>query len=162
YDSPIGAILIVSDGFSLCALDYAGYEPRMLQLLHGRYQRFEFQHDSDPMDLRPKMAAYFAGDLAAVDPIPVNTGGTEFQQRGRSALRSIPAGSTESYASLAVRIGQPRGARAVGHANSLNPVAIVVPCHRVIGASHRLTGYAGGLERKRWLLDHEAAQRSLL
>jgi methylated-DNA-[protein]-cysteine S-methyltransferase len=95
--------------------------------------------------------------LHALDQVPVSAGGTAFQQRVWKALRTIPAGETRSYGQLAVQLRHPKASRAVGHANSLNPVAIIVPCHRVIGASSALTGYAGGLHRKRWLLHHEGA-----
>jgi methylated-DNA-[protein]-cysteine S-methyltransferase len=104
--------------------------------------------------------AYLAGSYGAIDGIPVDTGGTPFQRRVWSALRRIPAGQTLTYGALARRLGTPAASRAVGRAVSLNPVAIVVPCHRVIGADGRLTGYAGGLDRKRWLLAHERAARA--
>ncbi len=106
------------------------------------------------------LRAYFAGDLTAIDNLPVETAGTLFQRLVWRALREIPCGQTISYAQLAQRIGRPAAARAVGLANGANPVSIVVPCHRVIGASGSLTGYGGGLERKRWLLTHEDALTS--
>jgi len=100
--------------------------------------------------------AYFAGDVAALDGIDVAPlGGTAFQRRVWQALRAVPAGQTISYKTLARRIQAPRAVRAVGAANGANPVPIVLPCHRVIGADGSLTGYGGGLERKRWLLRHE-------
>jgi O-6-methylguanine DNA methyltransferase len=105
--------------------------------------------------VRDAIAAYFAGDLTALDRVPVKTNGTTFQKDVWSALRSIPAGETVSYGALAARIGRPRAVRAVGLANGRNPVGVIVPCHRVIGANGTLTGYAGGVERKRALLAHE-------
>jgi methylated-DNA-[protein]-cysteine S-methyltransferase len=102
------------------------------------------------------MEAYFAGNRAALDDLQTATNGTPFQRKVWAALRTIEAGETVSYGTLAVRIGQPTAARAVGLANGQNPIAIVVPCHRVIGADASLTGYGGGIERKRWLLAHEA------
>jgi methylated-DNA-[protein]-cysteine S-methyltransferase len=96
--------------------------------------------------------------LAAWIIIPVNGGGTEFQQQVWQMLQTIPLGTTISYGELATKIGKPTAARAVGMANSLNPVAIVVPCHRVIGAKAKLTGYAGGIDRKQWLLQHEGTE----
>jgi len=105
---------------------------------------------ADPLD------AYFAGRLEAIDAILVKTGGTAFQRAVWSALRRIPVGQTTSYGALAAAIDRPRAVRAVGLANGSNPIGVVVPCHRVIGANGSLTGYAGGLERKRWLLAHEA------
>ena len=101
--------------------------------------------------------AYFAGRLDALAGLRVASSGTEFQNQVWAALRRIPTGKTLSYAALAKEIGRPAAVRAVGLANGSNPIAIIVPCHRVIGANASLTGYAGGLERKRWLLQHEAA-----
>jgi methylated-DNA-[protein]-cysteine S-methyltransferase len=98
---------------------------------------------------------YFAGELDAIDHLPVKTAGTLFQRAVWSALREIPLGSTESYGKLAQRIGRPNAVRAVGLANGSNPIGVVVPCHRVIGADGSLTGYGGGMDRKRWLLRHE-------
>src|SRR5690606_5527006 len=98
----------------------------------------------------------FEGDISALDALPVVTGGTEFQRRVWAALRQIPAATTISYGQLAARIGAPAASRAVGLANGANPVPIVVPCHRVIGANGKLTGFGGGLPRKQWLLSHEA------
>lgn len=156
-DSPVGKLLFASDGKTIRALDYLEYESRMMTLLNRRYGNVNFQRGSDPLGLKQALDRYFAGDFRALDAIPVRAGGSLFQERVWSALRTIPAGETWSYGKLAARLGNPSAARAVGHANSLNPVAIVVPCHRVIGASKSLTGYAGGLERKRWLLSHEGA-----
>jgi methylated-DNA-[protein]-cysteine S-methyltransferase len=155
--SPIGRILFASDGEAACALDFAGYESRMEALLSRRYGHVDFQRGSDPLGLKRLLQRYFAGDLHAFDSTPVRTEGSAFQELVWKALRSIPVGETWTYGQLAVRLRRPKAARAVGHANSLNPVAIIVPCHRVIGASSALTGYAGGLERKQWLLRHEGA-----
>jgi methylated-DNA-[protein]-cysteine S-methyltransferase len=102
--------------------------------------------------------AYFAGDLSAIERLAVVTGGTDFQREVWAALRRIPAGRTLSYGALATQLGRPKAVRAVGLANGANPIGIVVPCHRVIGADGSLTGYGGGLERKRWLLAHEGAE----
>jgi methylated-DNA-[protein]-cysteine S-methyltransferase len=99
---------------------------------------------------------YFDGDITVIDTIRVTFSGTLFQTKVWSALRTIPGGTTLSYGALAARIGAPKAARAVGLANGSNPIALVVPCHRVIGSDGTLTGYGGGLPRKRWLLDHEA------
>lgn len=155
--SPIGRILFASDGEAVCALDFAGYESRMETLLAHRYPSFEFRRTSDPLGLKRLLESYFAGDLHAFDTVPVRANGSPFQESVWAALRTIPPGETRSYGNLAVRLNRPKAARAVGHANSLNPVAIIVPCHRVIGASAALTGYASGIERKQWLLCHEGA-----
>jgi methylated-DNA-[protein]-cysteine S-methyltransferase len=101
------------------------------------------------------MRAYFAGNLTAIDDLPVATGGTDFQRQVWRALRQIPCGETISYGELARRIDRPAAVRAVGLANGSNPISVVVPCHRVIGSDGSLTGYGGGIERKRWLLTHE-------
>jgi methylated-DNA-[protein]-cysteine S-methyltransferase len=108
-----------------------------------------------------RLQAYFDRDFTALNDLPVNPGGTAFQQKVWQVLRSIPVGRTWAYGELAKHLGQPTAARAVGMANSLNPIGIVLPCHRVVGANGKLTGYAGGLERKRWLLEHEANEKTL-
>ena len=162
FESPIGRILFASDSEGICALDYAGYESRMEGLLSRRFGAFEFQRGSDSCRLKPRLRSYFDGDVHALDDAPVSMGGTAFQEQVWKALREIPAGHTRTYGELAARLGRTQAARAVGHANALNPVAIVVPCHRVIGASSGLTGYAGGLARKEWLLRHEKSQGTLL
>jgi methylated-DNA-[protein]-cysteine S-methyltransferase len=108
-----------------------------------------------PEFVRTALGAWFDGELGALDRLAVRTGGTAFQQTVWAALRTIPAGETWTYGRLAAAVGSPKAARAVGLANGANPVAIIVPCHRVIGANGALTGYAGGVERKRWLLAHE-------
>jgi O-6-methylguanine DNA methyltransferase len=106
---------------------------------------------------REQLEAYFAGDLTEFD-LPLAPVGTPFQQRVWSALVEIPFGETVSYGSLAIRLGRPGAARAVGLANGSNPISIIIPCHRVIGSDGRLTGYGGGIDRKAWLLDHEAGR----
>ena len=103
-----------------------------------------------------QLGAYFAGTLTEFD-IPVKLTGSDFQRRVWRCLQDIPYGETISYGQLARQVGNPNASRAVGLANGRNPVAVIVPCHRVIGADGRLTGYAGGLDRKTWLLHHEAA-----
>lgn len=159
-DSPLGKILFASDGEAICALDYLEYESRMMTLLTRRHGTIEFRRASDPLGLTKSLDRYFAGDMQALDKVPIRASGSVFQEQVWNALRTIPVGETWSYGKLAAHLGRPQSARAVGHANSLNPVAIVVPCHRVIGASKSLTGYAGGLERKRWLLSHEGVRLS--
>jgi methylated-DNA-[protein]-cysteine S-methyltransferase len=156
--SPLGMMILISDGASLCSLDFADYEPRMMGLLNQRYQSLELVESIDPQGFSSRIRAYLGGDLSSLADIPVNAGGTDFQQRVWQSLRTIPVGTTLSYGELATNIGKPTAARAVGMANSLNPVAIVVPCHRVIGAKAKLVGYAGGLERKQWLLQHEGVE----
>jgi methylated-DNA-[protein]-cysteine S-methyltransferase len=154
-ESPIGTIVLITNGDRLCALDFADYEQRMLGLLSKRYQSFELIERINPHRFSSKIRAYLAGDYASVRDIEIDLDGTDFQQLVWQELRQIPIGKTITYGELATRVGKPTAARAVGMANSLNPIAIVVPCHRVIGAKSKLTGYAGGLARKQWLLAHE-------
>jgi methylated-DNA-[protein]-cysteine S-methyltransferase len=157
YESQIGRIyLVVRDG-KLCSVDFSGYEARFEQLLTVRYGKVQFEHRSNPAGATARLARYFEGDFTAFNGLDVETGGTAFQQQVWTALKEIPAGKTWSYADLANFVGSPKGFRAVGHANSLNPVAIVLPCHRVIGTNKSLTGFGGGLPRKKWLLEHEGA-----
>jgi methylated-DNA-[protein]-cysteine S-methyltransferase len=157
FESPIGRILFASNAGGICALDFAEYERRMDALLTRRFGSYSFKRNSDPLNLRARLRHYFDGDLQAFESESVNSKGSAFQEQVWKALRTIPAGATWTYGQLAAKLSRPSAARAVGHANSLNPVGIIVPCHRVIGASSALTGYAGGLERKQWLLRHEGA-----
>jgi methylated-DNA-[protein]-cysteine S-methyltransferase len=157
--TPIGEMLIVADHDArLRAVDWAEYEPRMLRILTRLYgaNRFTIEPGDNPHGFADAIARYFAGDLAVLDNLPVETAGTPFQRTVWRALREIPCGTTISYAKLAQKIGKPTAMRAVGLANGSNPVGVIVPCHRVIGANGSLTGYGGGIERKRWLLDHES------
>jgi methylated-DNA-[protein]-cysteine S-methyltransferase len=156
--SPLGVLLIVSDGARLCALDYADHERRMLKLLRARYEQVHLQTVKNPGGVSHLIRSYLAGDVFCIDSIPINTGGTPFQQQVWSALRTIPPGAVMTYGGMAKKLGKPTAYRAVGMTNALNPIAIVVPCHRLVGANGSLTGYAGGLERKRWLLAHEGVE----
>lgn len=153
--SPIGEILLVVDSEQLCALDFADCSQRMMTLLERRYGPIHLTKKENPYGYSELVRRYFAGDHHSLDAIPVSTGGTAFQQQVWTALRTIPVGETRTYGELAAQVGRPTAYRAVGATNSLNPVGIVLPCHRVIGANASLTGYAGGLERKQWLLQHE-------
>lgn len=153
--SPIGTILLVANETYLCALDYEDYEQRMMKLLRRRFEDIQFKATDDPCGFSSRLRAYLAGDVCCLDDLPVNPGGTPFQQQVWTALRSIPPGTVMTYGELAKRLKRPTAYRAVGMTNALNPIAIVIPCHRLIGADGSLTGYAGGLERKRWLLEHE-------
>lgn len=156
--SPVGDVLLAWDDRGvLRVLDFADHEPRMSKLLRLHYGACDLIEAPLPVAIATPLDAYFGGDIAAIDAIPVMTGGTAFQRAVWAALRAIPAGGTESYAGLALRLGNPAAVRAVGGANGANPIGIVVPCHRVIGADGSLTGYGGGIERKKWLLAHEAA-----
>jgi methylated-DNA-[protein]-cysteine S-methyltransferase len=153
--SPIGEVRIVSDGENLRALDFEDYDHRMAGLLKKHYSEVSFIASSNPGGATRSLRAYFDGDLHAIDTMSVASNGSDFQQSVWKMLREIPAGETWSYGQLAEAIGKPTASRAVGLANGSNPIAIVVPCHRVIGANGSLTGYGGGLSRKKWLLEHE-------
>ncbi len=154
--SPIGDILIVTDREGrLRALDFNDYEARMLRLLRTQNRGIGLGSGQAPAEVREAISAYFDGDLDALHPLRWATGGTHFQRQVWQALRQIPVGATRTYAEVASSIGRPSATRAVGMANGSNPIAIVVPCHRVIGRNGTLTGYGGGLGRKQWLLRHE-------
>jgi len=155
-ETPIGTALLVSDAAgALRALDWDDYETRMHGLLRLHYGAVELKQGAAPRAIRAALSKYFQGDLNALTAIPWRVAGTAFQRKVWTALPKIPAGKTLSYGALAAQLGSPRAMRAVGHANGSNPISIVVPCHRLIGANGSLVKYGGGLERKRWLLAHE-------
>jgi methylated-DNA-[protein]-cysteine S-methyltransferase len=153
-DSPVGPLTAAERGVRLCLLHFGADEAAVDETLE-RWHPGEPRVRRQIPGVRAALSRYFAGELEAIDSMAVELNGTDFQKRVWQALRRIPAGSTLSYAELARRIGEPAAVRAVGAANGANPVALVVPCHRVIGSNGTLTGYGGGLERKRWLLVHE-------
>ena len=161
--SPLGDLLAITaaDG-TLHALDFADFTDRLHRLFARHHPGAALAEGPAPAVLIVAVTAYFSGDLAALDALPVAGIGSEFQRRVWAALRRIPAGETRSYGQLAASIGQPAASRAVGLANGANPIGIAVPCHRVIGSGGALTGYAGGVERKAWLLRHEGALAPLL
>ena len=157
--TPIGTALLVTDaGGLLRALDWEDYEPRMKQLLRLHYGAVELKNARAPRDLRAALTGYFKGDLDRLAAIEWRVAGTPFQQKVWNALPKIPAGTTLSYGALAAKLKSPKAVRAVGHANGSNPISVVLPCHRLIGANGALVKYGGGLERKRWLLQHEGAR----
>lgn len=159
FASPIGTVTLAARDALLVALDFGEPAERVLPGLRARFGPGEEVHAvRDPGGLTSRVRAYFAGELDALARCAVEGGGTPFQRRVWAALREIAPGETWSYAALAARLGTPRAFRAVGLANGRNPIAIAVPCHRVIGADGSLTGYGGGLARKRWLLRHERAE----
>jgi methylated-DNA-[protein]-cysteine S-methyltransferase len=158
FETPIGEMVIVVDGDgNLRASDWTDHTERMVNLLQRHYGKngFTLEPAQNPGGLTDKLRRYFSGELGSIDTLPTRTGGTAFQREVWRSLREIPCGTTTSYGELAKRIGRPSAVRAVGLANGANPIGVVVPCHRVIGSSGSLTGYGGGIERKRWLLDHE-------
>lgn len=160
-NSPIGKISLGASRDGLCALEFDMDPDRLEERLVKRFGGAIARDESISMArYEDALAAYFNGDLHAIDSILADTGGTSFQRKVWARLRRIPAGRTLGYGEMARDLGIPGGARAVGLANGSNPVAIVIPCHRVIAADGKLGGYGGGLDRKRWLLSHEGAMVS--
>ena len=156
--TPLGELHLLTDAEQhIRAIDWHDHVERMHRLLRQQYKQIQvtIQSATQASPAAQVLQAYFAGDIAAIDSLPVALGGTDFQRQVWSALREIPAGQTLSYGELARRIGRPKAVRAVGLANGANPVGVVVPCHRVVGSNGSLTGYGGGLHRKAWLLAHE-------
>jgi methylated-DNA-[protein]-cysteine S-methyltransferase len=159
-DTPIGRLQIVEDGAgNLRAVHFADHRTSLESWLERQYGKrgYRLESANGGLGTARAISRYFAGQLNAIDELPVNAEGTEFQQEVWLELRRIPCGRTISYGQLAKRIGRPAAVRAVGLANGSNPIAVVVPCHRVIGSDGSLTGYGGGMERKAWLLRHEGA-----
>lgn len=156
--TPIGEALIVTDeaGY-LRAFDWNDRADSMARLLRLHYGTVSPQSGAAPEGIRRRVQRYFDGDVRCLGEIAWRTAGTAFQRGVWQGLTTIPPGETLSYGGLAMRLGCPNAVRAVGAANGSNPISVVVPCHRVIGADRSLTGYGGGLHRKRWLLRHEGA-----
>lgn len=164
--TPIGAVVVLARGEALVGLEFGDQEGRVTGL-RARMERhvgpFKTSAAPDPAGAATRLSAYFAGDIVALDGQPVELLGTEFERAVWEELLRIPVGRTRSYVDLATRVGRPKGSRAVGQANGRNPIALFVPCHRVIAADGTLGGYGGGLDRKRRLLEHEGAlARSML
>ena len=149
-ESPLGRLLLAAEDGALTLLWMSPLPEREQGAVDPR-NRTVLAAAGEQLD------AYFAGELTTFD-LPLAPRGTPFQQRVWAALVEIPFGETISYGSLATRLGRPAAARAVGLANGSNPISIIIPCHRVIGSDGRLTGYGGGIDRKAWLLDHEAGR----
>jgi methylated-DNA-[protein]-cysteine S-methyltransferase len=144
-ETPIGLLWLATEGDALARVTF-GVAPEGIPA-------------PDPLGCTSRLRAYFAGDLDAIEGLPARAAaGTPFQRKVWEELRRIPRGTTRSYGEVAARIGKPGAGRAVGMANHHNPISVVVPCHRVVGADGSLAGYAGGLERKRWLLAHEGVE----
>ena len=171
--TPIGDMLALASDQGLCALEFIHVKKRQttatrerLSRLKARLRRWFPPHEIVDEDTaifertRTWLSTYFDGDSADVGDLPIDMHGAPFEQRVWRALLEIPAGETMSYGGIAKKLGNAGASRAVGAANGANPIAIIVPCHRVIGSSGSLTGYGGGLERKTWLLDHERRWRN--
>ncbi|GLR83966.1 methylated-DNA--[protein]-cysteine S-methyltransferase [Bradyrhizobium iriomotense] len=157
--TPIGTALLVTDtDGALRALDWEDYERRMRELLHLQYGAVDLRAQRAPAEMRSALSGYFEGDLGRLTTIKWRVAGTPFQRKVWTALATIPIGTTQSYGALAAKLDMPKAVRAVGHANGSNPISVVLPCHRLIGANGSLVKYGGGLERKRWLLRHEGVE----
>jgi methylated-DNA-[protein]-cysteine S-methyltransferase len=156
--TPIGEALIVTDDAGILrAFDWADRQSAMAQLLRLHYGQVVPESGAAPRTIQRLLRRYFDGDLGCLAAIEWRTAGTSFQRAVWNVLTTIGPGQTLSYGAVAAKLGCPRSVRAVGLANGANPISVVVPCHRVIGSDGSLTGYGGGLERKRWLLNHEGA-----
>jgi methylated-DNA-[protein]-cysteine S-methyltransferase len=161
--TPVGVLrFAVREDGTVVALGFDEYWPALVRRLERQAKAAAGARATHTRAVADRLAEYFAGDLRALDRVAVDAAGTPFQRGVWAELRRIPAGSTRSYGQIARAIGSPSAVRAVGAANGANPVVIVVPCHRVIAADGTLHGYGGGLERKRWLLDHEASSSRAL
>lgn len=156
--SPLGDLTLALYAGALVGLEFTDCANRLWPWLRRRFGEYTPRHTTGPDDATQRLQAYFAGDLHAIDGIAIDPGGTPFQRAVWHALRAIPPGESWSYGRLATRIERPAAARAVGAANGRNPIAIIIPCHRLVGAHGELTGYGGGLARKAWLLRHEKGE----
>jgi methylated-DNA-[protein]-cysteine S-methyltransferase len=157
--TPIGTALLVTDtDGALRALEWEDFESRMKELLRRQLGEIGLKDGRAPHAIRSALSAYFAGDLSRLGAIEWRVAGTPFQRKVWTALSKIPVSTTMSYGALASRLKMPLAVRAVGHANGANPISVVVPCHRLIGADGSLVKYGGGLDRKRWLLRHEGVE----
>jgi methylated-DNA-[protein]-cysteine S-methyltransferase len=154
-DSPVGPLTLVASDGVLTGLYMDEQRHRPMEDVFGPRDDTHFD------EVIAQLKAYFAGELRAFE-VPITLAGTEFQRRVWTELQRIPYGETTTYGELAERLGQPTAARAVGLANGKNPISIIVPCHRVIGSTGNLTGYGGGLPRKRYLLAFERGEPTLL
>jgi methylated-DNA-[protein]-cysteine S-methyltransferase len=153
--SPIGPLTVAARGDRLVLVRFGDDRDSAVRYFQRHERTAAIIDHRDPAGAVTALDRYFAGQLDALERLEVDFYGTEFQQRVWSALRSVGAGRTASYTEIASAIGAPLAVRAVGAANGANPIAIVVPCHRIIGTSGAMVGYGGGLDRKRWLLEHE-------
>jgi methylated-DNA-[protein]-cysteine S-methyltransferase len=154
--TPIGPSLLVTDADgTLRAFDWEDHAARVTQLLRLQYGAVVLRDAGAPEAIRAALSGYFEGDLASLNIIEWRVAGTPFQRKVWTALPNIPPGTTMTYGALAVQLGMPKAVRALGHANGSNPLSVVVPCHRLIGADGSLVKYGSGLARKRWLLAHE-------
>jgi methylated-DNA-[protein]-cysteine S-methyltransferase len=159
-ETPLGLMVLIADQGKVLLLEFEDATDRVSREMNSRFKASGdavVEPNNNPFGLSDKIRAYFNGNRAIIEDIATDGGGTEFERKVWRELRAIPCGTTISYGELARRLGNPNLMRAVGLANGKNPIAVIVPCHRVIGADGKLTGYGGGLHRKEWLLRHEGA-----
>lgn len=161
FESPLGTLTLAACRERVCLLHFGPRDLQVDSALGRWYPGIAVEDHPDPAGAVSDLRSYFAGDLEALDRIAVEMNGTLFQKKVWAALRAVRAGTTVAYGEIARAIAAPTSVRAVGAANGANPVAVIVPCHRIIGSNGTLTGYGGGLDRKRWLLLHEGVQRSM-
>jgi O-6-methylguanine DNA methyltransferase len=163
-ETPLGPMLALASGTALCALEFSSGDrmSRLQSRLDRWFGRYTIEDGSNAVIDRARrwLQDYFMGIGPANDQLALDLRGHAFEQQVWRALREIPAGATSTYGAIAKRLGSAGASRAVGLANGANPIAIIVPCHRVIGSDGTLTGYGGGLDKKRWLLDHERRWRT--
>jgi methylated-DNA-[protein]-cysteine S-methyltransferase len=155
--TPIGDMMLIGRDGVLVLLEFLDAAVRVEREMRLRFGDVELKAADNPFGLSDIIRRYFEGDLLAIDNMLTDGGGTDFERRVWAELRLIPCGVTKSYGEIARKLGDIKMSRAVGTANGRNPIAIVVPCHRVIGADGSMTGYGGGIKRKEWLLRHEGA-----
>ena len=160
-ETPVGTLTVAAHGERVCLVHFGANDGQVRTTLSAWYPDAAIRDARDPAGAVAVLNRYFKGDLESLGEIEVELHGTPFQRDVWMALRTVKAGTTKSYAQLASQVGTPAAVRAVGAANGANPVAVVLPCHRIIGSNGSLTGYGGGLDRKRWLLDHEGVKRTL-
>jgi methylated-DNA-[protein]-cysteine S-methyltransferase len=155
--TPIGEMILVARDGVILLLEFDDAKDRVAREMKARFGDVTLQPASNPFGLSDVVRDYFAGNLHALDTLLTDGGGSAFERNVWAELRRIPCGTTVSYGSIARKLGDIQLSRAVGTANGKNPIAIVVPCHRVIGSDGSMTGYGGGITRKEWLLRHEGA-----
>jgi methylated-DNA-[protein]-cysteine S-methyltransferase len=155
--TPIGDMVLIARDGVILLLEFEDSKDRYMREMKARFGDVDLQPTDNPFGFSDIIRGYFKGDLSAIDNLLTDGGGTEFEKNVWAELRKIPCGTTVSYGSIAKTLGDLQLSRAVGTANGKNPIAIVVPCHRVIGADGTMTGYGGGIARKEWLLRHEGA-----
>ena len=156
-ETPIGPMVLVAKDGVILLFEFEDAAGRVVRQMKARFGDVELQSTSNPFGITETIKNYFAGDIHAFDNLLTDGGGTEFERRVWAELKRIPVGTTVSYGNIARKLGDLKHSRAVGTANGKNPIAIVVPCHRVIGADGSMIGYGGGIKRKEWLLRHEGA-----